>query len=593
MDKSSPAGARSRWIVTTIWLAVFVVLVPLGFGRAGDVVVDSFHDLTTAMRISSGEALYKEIAYLYGPVGAYVVWIWTSIFGLSVKAYLGLCAHLAAIELYLVDRLSRRYLAPLGRLFLLLGVTGVFTLHSELFSRLMPYSISAFLAELGFLFFLERWAAGRDVESGPVPGAAAGLAAGLLMHTKLEFGLVAAVAIGLDLFSGVVPDLSGNRQKDRRKALVSGWLLGLLLGFPLVYSLGGDIQSYLSNIDPRPFLSSGAGRKLAEIAGGATTADRAMNVFRFAGLSGLALLLPASVIWFFSVRTLRTGVVAALSVLLGVFFRSEITAWLDYTPLTAVILLLVLAAAAILPGLKRNRTHSTKLLLAVAAGGLLLRSPGALAPGLFGTFYLLPALVVGLMLSGQWIRWLGVRLPRRSAQALVFGFFLYSLPGLEANLSRFRVKEYAPSVRLLPFTTDGTRARVIGKTLTYLSDKVRPGDYLAVMPQEPVIYFALQAKPVFPDHNFIAHIVRGDPVPDLVDRLESRRPKFVVVSNRPYREGGLGAFGTDYGQELQAVIGRDYRVAQRFGQPAVPAGAVVTGTLGDPYYAITVYERKD
>ncbi|MBN2107447.1 MAG: hypothetical protein JW832_08460 [Deltaproteobacteria bacterium] len=593
MIAAHPDGTPKYWIVTAIWLAVFLAALPFVFGRAGDVIVDSFYDLTVAMRLQSGEALYRDLAYLYGPVGAWVDWLWSSVFGLTVRAYLLICALLAAVELHMADRIARRYLAPPGRLFLLFGLMGVFTFHSELFGRLMPYSLSSFLAELGFLIFLDRWISARESANSNISAAAAGIAAGLLLHTKVEFGVVATIAICLDILFEQCIAASGSGRTAQRKGLIYGWALGVGLGFALLLPLGGDVFLYFSSADPRPYLTTDAGKKLAESAGSITSLKQLVQLAAFAVGSAAIMLLSAAVFWLISVRNIRTGLLVFSSGALVWLLWPFIGSWLDYTPLPGVILFLALCAAALLPDLQHNAANRTKLLLVLAAGGCLLRCLGALCPGLYGSFYLLPALVVSIALSGEWGRWLDFKQPHFSAQAMAFGFFVLSLWGAEANFQRFRVKNYSPSSALMPFATDKNRGQIIGDTLVFLSEKVRPGEYLAVMPQEPIISFALQAKPVFPDHNFIAHAVRGDSMAALALKFETRKPKFVVVSNRPYREGGLGPFGSNYAREIQALIDRDYTVVRKFGPSPFPADDAVAIWVSFPSYAITVYELKE
>jgi hypothetical protein len=457
----------------------------------------------------------------------------------------------------------------------------------------MPYTLTTFLAELGFLFFLDRWISSREAVSGTVSALAAGVAAGLLLHTKIEFGFVATVAIGLDILFEQFIASPDSGKKSQRKGLITGWILGAGIGFALLLPLGGDIFLYFSNADPRQYLATAAGKKLAETAGGVTSTDQLIMLATFAGGSAVILLLFAAVYWFITARNKRTGFLLLATAVLSLLMWPKIAPWLDYTPLTGVLLLLAICAAALLPSLKRDSSSRTKFLLVLATGGCLLRTLGALCPGLYGAFYLLPALVVSIALSGEWGQWLDFKQPRYSAQALAFGFFVLSLWGAEANFQRFRVKNYPPSVSLLPFTTDKSRGQIIGETLAFLSDKVRPGEYLAVMPQEPIIYFGLQAKPVFPDHNFICHAVQGDSMAALAALFENRKPKFVVMSNRPYREGGLGPFGSNYGLEIQALIDRDYKVVRRFGPSLLPADDAVARWVSFPSYAITVYERKE
>ncbi len=599
LPESVPALTRLDRLILLAGAAVYLALLPLAFGRAGDAVVDSFHDLVTVMRISHGEVLYRDIAFLYGPMGPLTVWLWTALAGLTVKSYLVLCALLAAAELWLALKIARRYLAPLGCLLLLLALLFGFTFQSELFSRLMPYSFSAFLAATGFLLFLDRLLAAR--EGSLIAAFTGGLVAGLLLHTKLEFGLAALGTAGLDLATERIFYRRHEPVTRHQPHLWAGILLGAGFGFIVVNSLGASLSDYAVNVDPRPFLSSPAGKALARTAGGISSFAGFLNFLRQAGVSLALAVMPAAFVWWAGTRNHRSALLSA--VLAGVFllaaagapggFGAALEIAADYTILAGVIPLLLLAAAA----LARDRQDlepggRTKFILAAAGLALLARTPNALSPGLFGAFYLLPGTVLAVSLSGWWGCWFSDSSPRRSGQAVAAGLLVFCLPGFVQNLDRFRFKEYAPAEDLMPFATDGRRAKVIGETIAFLRTRMKPGDPFAALPQEPVLYFALEAKPVFPDHNFIAHVVRGEPMEQLARQLESTLPAYVAVSNRAYREGGLGGFGTTYAREIQEVLSRRYRVAKTFGSPSIPPGHVSTGGLGDPLYAITVWELK-
>lgn len=604
---AGPAAGQTSVTVTAIWAAGFALMLHFGWGRAGDIVIDSFHDLVTVMRLAAGEPLYTGIAYLYGPVGPTFLRGSMALFGLDVTAYLALCALLAAVELHLADRIARRFVAPAGRILLLVAVAGVFTFHSELFSRLMPYSFSALLAAVLYLAFLDRWLDARQGVTPAADGLVAGLVAGLLLHTKFEFGLAAAGVLAADfIVEGISRSESGRRSGYHLPAL-AGMALAAGAGFLLVPGLGGTVETYLQNVDPRPFLTSPAGAALARTAGAVTSWKALGNILGLSLYSFALLLVPAALILFLARRNLRVAMFLSATLLIppavrfvaGYPARSldglvpQLRLLADYTILTGVIPLLLLAVAGLAIGGVPGPERRTRLLLVVASAGLLVRTPASLSPGLFGSFYLLPAVVVAVSLSGEWLRWIVTARRRQSAGLVALGLLVFGVPGILANFQRFRLKGYAPAVSLLPFATDGVRARIFGEAIEFLAARTKPGDPLAVFPQEPVLYFATRTRPALPDHNFIAHVVRGDPMEDLVRRLEEARPEFVVVSNRVYREGGLGAFGQGYGADLQKVIARDYEAVARFGLDGTRRSATpATGALGDPYYELLVFGRK-
>jgi len=510
--------------------ALYWILVALAWGRTGDIGADLFNALTVAFRMESGQRLYQEIQWLYGPVFVYLLVAARAVFGRSVEVLLGLSAALAWIEWMLAYDLARKRLGAGLSVAVILLLWSQITFSAGIFGRLPPYSPEALLGNVLFLAAVrllwpgggERPAAWRFLLSSAM--------AAVAVMTKFEIGAATCAVVGTEA--------AVQLWRDR-----SRWAVPVLSALFPVMVWGAAVllwPGFREFTDPAPVLASGFGRSYLIFGGSLLDAESTFHfLLRLACSTALFLSLAAAVQnllerkWQDAVIALGTGaaVPAALNALFPLGMAHPLGARIQ-THLSWAFLV-----AGILWKAKESLGRRGEG-LAVAAGlsVLALRTPNGLMPYMMGSFFLfaaLPLLLPGLAaLAGKLYR----TEVRPAAALLVLA--AVSLPYAVRNLGEFArkpepVHEAAGSVRAWP-----GKAEVFRKSISFLRERLRPGDRIAALPNETVFYYATGALPVWPDHNYVGHLVRGDFEPALAAQA-MEKARFVIMTNRPF-------FGPDY-----------------------------------------------
>lgn len=176
-----------RWIPPLVILAAFLIFTWSTWAHWGNLRVDCGREMYVPQQLASGKMLYRDLWYPYGPMAPYWNAFLFQIFGthLHVLYASGLAITLGfAFTLYAI---GRRFIPTAASL---LAVLCLFAqaFQPGLFNYILPYSyaatMGAFLAFLFLLFFL------RSLENKThLDLLIAGLAAGLALATKVEFGV--------------------------------------------------------------------------------------------------------------------------------------------------------------------------------------------------------------------------------------------------------------------------------------------------------------------------------------------------------------------------------------------------------------------
>ncbi len=559
---------------------LYWVLVAVTWGRVSDAGSDAFHELTTVFRMESGQSLYGDIQYLHGPVAPYLLYLFRRVFGPDVQTHLLLCSLLAWLEWLLVWRLARLAMSLGTCLGLLATVWLQFTFAPGLFGRLLPYSLGALTASVLILAVMAILA-GREISPRRLWGAA--LFAGAALLSKFEIGFAAWLMTAGTAWLGV-------RSRKCSPVLAASVTL---LPWCLWISAEPVLPGFLRMTSPGPVFASDLGRTYLVYGGSLLTAEAAAHfALTLAASTAAALFLLRATGWiregdfrfaaFAALVAAGTPVVLNLALPLG----SELPFGVRLAQHLSWAFLVPALIHAGITGLREDQpVFGPAVYLGLLA--LLIRTPNTLQPYLYGSFYLLPAVAViapGLTgLAGS----LGrdrLKIPAGAAALLLL---VVSLPAGWRNFQTFAGKTFPLEGRAAPLRTTPVKGPVLNDALDYLKQRLKPGDRIAVVPNEPVFYYATGALPVWPDHNYIGHLVRGDDETRLAG-LAMAQARFVVFSNRPYIEFGAARAGLGFADVLKARLEREAKLAAVFSDqpdaPDAPRGYV------DGFYRIWIWE---
>ena len=210
-----------RWIgMSQVDLVAGIVLLGacilwsmITWGRLYDPIVDQGWHMQAAARVASGQVLYRDLIWMYGPLPVYLLALLFRWLGTSVTPFLLLMHVLAALGCLLTYRIARFLLRPalalLGTLALFLGGWwGGFIGYTQAYTGAVPLGA---VAGLVFVASLLAYLQG----SKPLWLVLAGIASGAALLTKPEFGLACAgtglvILTGLALFPKGLPGERGS-----------------------------------------------------------------------------------------------------------------------------------------------------------------------------------------------------------------------------------------------------------------------------------------------------------------------------------------------------------------------------------------------
>lgn len=541
-----PMRRLLRWGDVLLAMALFATLAALSWLRWASFQGDLSREWTVPMRLASGERLWSEVGYYYGPLAPYAVAGTFRLLGSTVATYVGFGLLAAAATLGALLAAGRRILAPGANAAVAAVAVGVLAFAPENGAFVAPYAMAALLA-VGLV-----WGAFLAAASGRVT--LAGMLGALALLAKPEsLPAFVGVALAAGTWRGAV------RLVATAGILSAGGYAVAMAGIPI-----GDLVSYgplrhfampsefrelylrVSGLHPA-LLPRGAGGLLAGSAllGGWALAATALAARRTA-------------------HAAAGGALALVGFLAGAFLLREpvVTTGVRGLPLLAV-----LAAVAAAVDLRRGDSVA-RLPLAVALVGLAFAWRTAL-----WTVPVYPYAPLGAVSTLPAVVWLlGCRVPatappdarRRGACLALLPLLLAPLlflPRLVEFYRAPRVEVAGPAGRWSP---PGDEGALFARLVTHLrSAGVKDRD-LVVLPEAGALSFLLGVRSPLRFEHVLPGCVDDRVDRDLADGLDRARPARVVVVSRPTSEFGRSAFGRDYGTQIAARLARDYAVEATF-----------------------------
>jgi len=114
---------------------------------------------------------------------------------------------------------------------------------------------------------------------------------------------------------------------------------------------------------------------------------------------------------------------------------------------------------------------------------------------------------------------------------------------------------------------DGSKAICASKVVDLLSNRMKPDETLAVLPEGVMLNYLLRRRASTPHINFmpIELILYGED--EILDDFEANPPDFIVVTDKHTAEYRLPFFGKDYGVRLFDWVKRNYTLLAHCGHP--------------------------
>jgi Dolichyl-phosphate-mannose-protein mannosyltransferase len=591
-----PVRGSDAFAATAV-AVLFVVMLVVTWQRWTHPVIDHGREMNVPARIASGERLYTDIYYYYGPFAPYFNALLYRAFGvrLSVLHASGIaCAALIIAALYWV---ARRLLHPYGAA----AATGLVltTCALNLWNYVQPY---AYAALYGFGFALAALiGAVRFVETANTRWLVlGGSATGVALLCKPEWGVIA-----LFVLAGAWYLASLNRSQYEMRPLLHAIAAAVTIAVPvyalLVWrvswqTLIGDTYRMASRPQVIYFSRWTFGTVYWPYTGWAIASATALSllVCVATALAGLALAPGRESLWHGRARTLWMFAVASI---LFWSFGPKVPLWVDVNPFRSAPVMLSLAAAWALWRAYRVRVEkmSTRiqivLVLALFTAGALARvmlnisltsayTPFTLPPLILLYVYLLLEVAPELLLrthdSREYMRRCALTL--LGVYVCVFGF-------VHASFARTHLTSEVSTARgrLLSLRLFGSP---MSEAIRFVQRTTVPGEYVLSLPQGTLVNFLADRPNPIREESIVPGLLTADGEATAIHAIEAKQVRLILVENWLTGEYGESAFGVDYNQSLMRWIEEHYHVVRVFSNDGE------SPQLGEAKFFIRAYERN-
>ncbi len=568
-----------------------LAVLPQSWGKWPDVLVDFGQQLYVPWRLSQGDVLYRDVAYLHGPLSQYVN---ATLFRLFGAGFWTLATFNLATTALLVVLLYRLF-ARLGGI---LSATTASLLFLAVFAFGQPLAVgnynyvTPYVHEIthGIVLTLAGiWALARLDETGRAAWAgAAGLLLGLAFLTKAETFAAAVVADGVFLV------LLRSRLPHPALPVFAAAALGPpVASFALFATALPMRDALLATLGPfRPrVLLGGAGENVFFLEKmGLTQPDASLVATALTAAAWALLLVPAFLIARFVPA--RRGRLAAL---LAAALAATVLAYLfPRIPWLAFSLPFPLAALAVAAYAARRlarspdpddvRRERLRLVLALFALALL---PKILLTCVVVQYGFVLAMPVTLLAADAGVSLVPGLLAARGGTPAVFRAVVFvalaavSLSLLALSSARFAAKTVRVGTGRDVFLAD-VRGLFVDATLAELARIRRPGETFAAVPEGSMLNYLARLPNPTPYTNLMPTEVTSFGEDAILAAFEAHPPDLVAVVQKSTAEYGLPLFGTHYAQRLGAFLEERYEGVARLG--AAP--------LRDERFGIAILRRK-
>jgi hypothetical protein len=586
-----PGPDRLAVRLPTVLLSLsFLALTLWSWGRWPDALADYGQQLYVGWRIAAGKVLYRDLAYLHGPLSAWLDGGLMRIFGVRLWT-LAVFNHLVVAAVVLLWlRLLRPLVGRTAAVTSALSFLGLFAFAQYLpignYNWICPYTYE--ITHGIALALTAVVALDRHVETGSTRSfAAAGALLGLVFLTKTEVFLATLVALvggfaALHFHGRTTPrDLWRSAGVGVGSAAVPVVLATLWMAPHL--GLGGAVGALLSPyrhaLDPR-LIEIPLYRRMSGLSHPLTNLFQMLEVLvllgvAFGAVAGLALLAGrggknSGQRWIADL-----GLVALL---VALALHLDAVPWLQLArPLPLLLLGLLVITGRRLLGRKSTEPRSAILLwtLGLLSLALLAKMPLSARLYHYGFALAMPGTVLLIALAvdrlPRWIAHHGGR-GDRMQMAVVALVALALLGHLSITAERRAAKTVWIDAGFDGFWADG-RGVGVNAAVAALERLAAPDDTVLVVPDGILISYLARRRSPVRYLNWVPTDVRVFGEDRMLADLRASPPDWVVVVDKSTAEHGARWFGRDYAKRIGAWIEKEYEPVGGLGaQPLTGRG---------------------
>jgi Dolichyl-phosphate-mannose-protein mannosyltransferase len=582
------------WIGLLVLTGVWAAQLYATWGAWGSLAIDSGHEMYIPTLLAEGKVLYRDVWFPYGPAAPYFNSYLFRLFGtnLNVLYWAGsLSALLSAVFIYLVGRrLSSWHVGLTAGVALLLQA-----FQPSIFSFPLPYAFATVYGCVVGCFFLWICITALDkISSWWILGAGSVAAAALLF--KPEYGTACyATLVPLVAVRAYWQRSPARLVKDALSVLPGIALCGLV--FLWMVSLEGfDFIAHENLVGwPSSYFMKTYGKMWLE-ANGFTVSAAAFEGALFRMVPLVAVLLV-----FYCLRwkrsDLRAYLFKTMVVLAAIlYFVKEnyfilSARWNIQGLLTAIFfprdMVLYVSAAAVIAWVYfwARRSHNTIrnagfALLFIYSGLAAFRILMNMRTNNYPIFYNGPVFLSFLMLACWAIRPAGRTRRFVLAGELVICFLCLAAVALPTLTAEAEAGNFVPlttergTIRVTKHMADNYEAAI-----AFMREKNAAGESVLSVPEDTSLYFLSETHCPTRVFSFTPGIIAPGTMTDKTIREIERKPvRYLLWSNRTFREFGTPVFGRDFNREIGDYLKANFHPVRRI-FPLNRAGGAWTATV--------------
>jgi hypothetical protein len=593
-EDSGAGYGLAGWISIAALCCLWLGLVTFGWGRWGNVTIDSGREIYVPAVLAQGKTLYRDVWYLYSPGAPYFNSLLFRTFGININvAYVA--GALAGLAVALTLFRCALYLASLPVAFALGYVTLIQSFGPWAFNYALPYSYaSVYGSGAACLFLLYAIRVAFDSTKGNLFWAGICSAVALLMKVEFGFACFAALAV---LQAGLILRHRSWRAAFGNLLAVTPALLICALVILWMVSIGGvdfitqeNFMSWPSSYFMKTYgqvwlRRTGYDLSLAELR------TALMLTFRFVVLWVAFRLWLRSALRKLSVHNAGVAMAvgvggAALWIARPERFNDDI-AMLIFPRQMVFLVGLAIPVASFLYWHSRWSARNLAILVVMSFGPLVaFRVLFKMIPEGYAIYYNGPVLLAFVLLlvtiaipSGTVRSGAGGRGATLLLCAAICGWVTVQAYPSYRDMRTGRIAfENERGTIYLPETMLSAWAEAVH----FMREANRRGQAVMSIPEDTALYFfagVLSPTRVF---TFTPGVLAPGRMTDkLIREMEGVPVRYVIWSNRRFHEYGVPEFGVDFDVAVGEYIRKNYRPVREF------------NSINRPYvWQATLWERK-
>jgi len=563
-----------------IWAGLFAAT----WASWGSVSVDCGRELYVSAALAQKQTLYRDVWYLYGPLGPYFNAFLFRIFGIRLEVFYwagAVSALGSAIFLYLAGMRLSSWLAG--------WTTGTIVLIQafvpSLFCFPLPYSIAAVYGCL--IACLLLWLGLCSMESAkPVWVFAAGAAACAALLLKLEYGTACYAFLFLVILVRAFQHRSAKLLLFDFFAVLPGIITSVLVVGWMISLRGVDFITQENMMSwPTNYFMKTYGKVWLGFSG-VTINDNKMVAIWSAVTLAIFVFLVYKVRYrsdriqryFFLISVAFTTLVAFLAGVLS----NPVSFWLEtvlralFFPRAMVLLVVLGGGAIVLLFWRRKLPQGAIRLVIVCAFSALLASRLFLNihPAGYSIYYDGP-LILSFLLLGQLLSPATIRFRAKWELLLCFGCLTTASMILAKQVPKtgdwIPLKSTRGTIRVPP-----ALASRYSLALDFMKQRAVHGEYVLSVPEDTGLYFLSETLCPSRVLEFTPGVLApGKMTQELIGELESKPVQYLLWSNRTFPEFGAPIFGTDYDQFFAGYLRTHYRPLRSLTPPGTKGWSAV------------------